>query len=346
MKVQARSSGVRILEGSYYEIGLQLGATLETLQIPEATAERRALAASCQALIAERYPAILDKVEGIIAGGRLRSEDFKAFFYARDLSSQMGCTNLAVLPGRTRDDSILVGVNYDWYFQSQEWCEIRSIRPEGALTSVRVTHHWAGSPDGINEAGLGVFLSVLPQDRIAGPGIPWHLVTDIMLETCHNVSQAGEFLESLPRLRAFNYLVTDALGQAVVLEALPRSLTVREPKDGFLLATNHLPGREVADEELSEEDKRRQRRSLARYERVREILGDSGAGIDEAAMKTLLMDHEAPICRGNHEPIPDDDSYDNVFGTIWSLIARPARGDLRVAWGHPCQSEYLSYGPV
>jgi predicted choloylglycine hydrolase len=346
LKVQAPSSGVRILEGSYYEIGLQLGATLETLQIPEATAERKALAASCEALIAERYPALLDKVEGMIAASRLRSEDFKAFFYARDLSSQMGCTNLAVLPGRTRDDSILVGVNYDWYFQSQEWREIRGIRPEGALTSVRVTHHWAGSPDGINEAGLGVFLSVLPQDRIAGPGLPWHLVTDIMLETCQSVTQARDFLDSIPRLRAFNYLVTDALGQAMVLEALPRSLTIREAQDGFLLATNHLPGREVAEEKLSEEDKRRQRRSLARYERVKEILGDSEAAIDEAAMKTLLMDHEAPICRGSHDPVAGDTSYDNVFGTIWSLVARPGRGDLQVAWGHPCQSEYVSYGPV
>jgi predicted choloylglycine hydrolase len=346
LNLQPSSSGVRILEGSYYEIGLQLGATLETLQIPVATAEKKALAASCQALIAERYPSVLEKVEGMIDGGGLRSGDFKAFFYARDLSSEMGCTNLAVLPGRTRDDCVLVGVNYDWYFQSQEWREIRSMRPEGALSSLRVTHHWAGSPDGINEAGLGVFLSVLPQDGIAGPGLPWHLVTDIILETCQTVTQANDFLDSVPRLRAFNYLVTDALGQAVVFEALPRSLTTRDPEDGFLLATNHLPGREVAAEELSEEDKRRQRRSLARYQRVREILGWSGAGIDEVAMKTLLMDHEAPICRGNHQPIPGEDSYDNVFGTIWSLVAWPGRGDLQVAWGHPCQSEYVSYGPV
>jgi predicted choloylglycine hydrolase len=346
LNLQPPSSGVRILEGSYYEIGVQMGSALETLQIPEATDERRALAARCQALIAERYPAILDKVEGMIDGGGLRSEDFKAFFYARDLSSQMGCTNLAILPGSTRDDSALVGVNYDWYFQSQEWREIRSFRPEGALRSVRVTHHWAGSPDGINEAGLGVFLSVLPQDRIAGPGLPWHLVTDIMLETCHNVTQAKEFLDSVPRLRSFNYLVTDALGQAVVFEALPRSLTIREPEDGFLLATNHLPGREVAEEKLSEEDKRRQRRSLARYERVKEILGGSEAAIDEAGIKMLLMDHEAPICRGNHDPVAGDSSYDNVFGTIWSLVARPGRVELQVAWGHPCQSEYVSYAPV
>ena len=346
MKLQPCPTGVRILEGSYYEIGLQMGSALETLQIPEATDQRRVLAARCQAIVAETYPAILDKVEGMIEGGGLPSEDFKAYFYARELSSQMGCTNLAVLPGRTRGDSVLVGVNYDWYFQSQEWREIRSIRPEGALRSLRVTHHWAGSPDGINEAGLGVFLSVLPQQEIAGPGLPWHLVTDIMLETCQNVTQAGAFLESVPRLRAFNYLVTDALGQAAVLEALPGSLNMREPEDGFLLATNHLPGREMPNGELSEEDERRQRRSLARYERVREILEDSGAAIDYAAMKTLLMDHQAPICRGNHEPIPGDDSYDNVFGTIWSLVARPGRGDLQVAWGHPCRSEYVSYGPV
>jgi len=335
--------GVRVLQGSYHEIGLQLGATMGGLQVPEPDAQALAFSKACESVAAGIYPPILEKVEGMIEEGKLSERDFRAFFYARHLSPQMGCTNLAVLPQHAASGSLTVGVNYDWYYYSQEWREMREIRPHGALPSLQVTHHWAGSPDGINGAGLGVFLSVLPREEPVGPGLGWHLVTDILLDTCHNVEEACEFVKSAPHLGAFNYLITDAADRAVVAEALPGGVTIREPDGGFILATNHLAGREVPEDELSPQDSRRLRRSLERYKRATGVLGDLDRPIDEAAIRSLLADHEAPICRGNHDPVEGDASFDNVFGTIWSLIARPADRMLDVAWGHPCRSEYQTH---
>jgi predicted choloylglycine hydrolase len=316
---------------------------MTNLQLPEPDHEVLTFALACEALAAEIHPALLDKVEGMIEGGRLSSRALKASFYASHSSSSMGCTNLAVLPSRAADGTIIVGVNYDWYYYSQEWRELREMSPQGALPSLRVTHHWAGSPDGINDAGLGVFLSVLPRDKAIRPGLAWHLVTDILLDTCHDVAEACEFVTSVPHLSAFNYLVTDASGQAVVAEALPGGVTLREPEDGFILATNHLPGREVPEQELSPDERRRLRRSLERYARASELLKSLERPVDDAVVASLLSDHEAPICRGNHDPVEGDDSFDNVFGTIWSLISRPAGRTLQVAWGHPCRSDYRTY---
>ncbi len=313
------------------------------LEIPAPDAQALTFARACEAMVADLYPPILEKVEGMIEGGKLNERDFRAFFYARHLSPQVGCTNLAVLPQHTASGSLTVGVNYDWYYYALEWREVREIRPQGALPSLQATHHWAGSPDGINAAGLGVFLSVLPREEALGPGLGWHLVTDILLDTCSNVEEACGFVTSVPHLGAFNYLITDAGGQAVVAEALPGGTSIREPEGGFILATNHLPGREVAEDELSPQDSRRLRRSLERYTRATRVLGDLERPIEEADIRSLLADHETPICRGNHDPVEGDASFDNVFGTIWSLIARPAERVLDVACGHPCRAEYQTH---
>jgi predicted choloylglycine hydrolase len=335
--------GVRILQGSYYEVGLQLGASMTSLQLPEPADEALNFALECEALLAQIYPPLLQKVEGMIEGSALSRRAFEASFYASHFSPSMGCTNLVVLPPLMAADALIVGVNYDWYYYSRQWREIRETRSQSALPSLEVTHHWAGSPDGVNEAGLGVFLSVLPEEKIIGPGLAWHLVTDILLDTCHDVAEACRFVTSVPHLGAFNYLITDASGRAVVAEALPGGVTLREPEDGFIVATNHLPGREAPEQELSENESRRQRRSLERYARATETLGNLERPATEADIKDLLCDHETPICRGNHDPVEGDDSFDNVFGTIWSLISRPVDRTLQVAWGHPCRSAYHMY---
>jgi predicted choloylglycine hydrolase len=340
LRSQGSPPGIRALKGSYYEIGLQLGAKLDSLEIPEAEQGAVAMAASCESILTERYPPLVEKIEGLIDGGKLNARDFKAFFYVRDASLQLGCTSLAVLASRTGDHSILVGVNYDWYYYAEAWRELRKMAPQDALSSLRVTHHWAGSPDGINDQGLGVFLSVLPRQRSTAPGLAWHLVMDILLDSCQDVRQGWDLISSVPHLSAFNYLLADAGGHALVAEALPNGVTRRDAIHGVLIATNHLPGREAAEEELSPDDLRRQRRSLARYTRASEFLSAQGRQIGVETVRSLLREHQAPICRGNHDPDPDDTSFDNVFGTIWSLLVRPAKREMLVAWGHPCRSKY------
>ena len=338
------SPEMRIFQGSYHDIGMQMGATFGDLPVPPADDELVGLARSCEDLVSDIYPPILDKVEGMIEGRRLRSRDFKAFFFARDALPQVGCTNLAVLPAYTTDGSLIVARNYDWFYYSREWREVRHVAPEGAFHSLSVTHHWAGSPDGLNDQGLGIFLAVLPQLHTGMPGLQWHLVTDIVLDTCRSVKKACDLIASVPHLGAFNYLVAARDGQAAVAEALPTGVTIRKPEDGFILAANHLPGRESPEEELSPNDKRRQRRSLTRYHRAEEILRRRRGQVDERMVKELLREHQAPICRGNHDPPEDGTSFDDVFGTIWSLIARLEKRELLLAWDHPCRSKYRRYG--
>lgn len=333
---------LRTFEGTHYEIGYRLGRGLATLGIPESDSQGSEFAAQCEAIVKEIYPPILEKVEGLIEGGGLSAQDFRTYFYTRGGPPQIGCTNLAILPSHTKEGSLLLGGNYDWFYSAREWREVRVIRPQGAYSHISVTHHWAGSPDALNERGVAVLLSVLPETEVKEPGLQWHLVIDILMETCSRLEEARDFITSAPHLRAFDYLIADE-HQAMVAEATPDGVLIREPEGGFLVATNHLPGRESPEDELMEIERLRQRRSLTRYKRVQQMMGEGPRGVDLEAVKAILRDHEAPICRGDHPSVEERGGFDSVFGTIWSLICRPGEKELLLAAGHPCNGTYERY---
>ncbi len=333
---------LRSFEGTHYEIGYRLGRGLATLYIPESDSQGSEFAAQCEAIVKEIYPPILEKVEGLIEGSGLSARDFKTYFYTRSGPAQIGCTNLAILPPYTKEGFLLLGGNYDWFYSAREWREVRVIRPQGAYSHISVTHHWAGSPDALNERGVAVVLSVLPEREVKKPGLQWHMVIDILMETCSYLEEAHEFITSIPHLRAFNYLIADE-HQAIVAEATPDRVLIREPEGGFLVATNHLPGKEFPEEELTEPDRLRQRRSFNRYKRVHQMMAERPRGVDLEAVQAILRDHEAPICRGDHPSVEERGGFDGVFGTIWSLICQPGRREILLAAGHPCNSEYERY---
>ncbi|MBI2845846.1 MAG: hypothetical protein HYX86_04805, partial [Chloroflexi bacterium] len=257
----------------------------------------------------------------------------------------IGCTNFAALPEATVGGQLLVGGNYDWYFEAKKWLEVRIFQPDGVYRHVEATHHWAGSPDAINDHGLLVLLAALPGiEPRGGPGVQWHMVIEILMETCQDTEEARQLITSLPHLRAFNYLVADARGQAFLAEATPQGVTVREPEKGILVATNHLPGREIAEEGSDERQVLIQRMSITRFQRAEELLSQKRGNIDLEYAKEVLRDHEGFICRGEHPSVPYRGGFHEFFGTIWSLVSLPRERGFHLAAGHPCLSDYQWFG--
>jgi hypothetical protein len=246
------------------------------------------------------------------------------------------------MPQVTRDRRVLVARNYDWYYEARPWREVREIAPQGAFRYLGVTHHWAGCPDGMNESGLTVLLAALPGTEATGVGLHWHMLIDMLLETCSSIAEAQGLLSSVPHLLAFNYLIADS-EEAIVAEATPQGVTVRAPEGGSLVATNHLPGREQPEDRLSEGERTRQRLSVERYRRVQRLLGERRGYLDIEAVKEILRDHEGGLCRGNHPALAPQGGFHATFGTIWSLVGQPERKEFWLAADHPCQGEYAPY---
>lgn len=331
--------------GTHFEIGHRMGSLLATLKIPPHNGRMAEFAVRCEALVGEIYPPLVEKIEGMIEGSGLEPQGFKTYFYGRGGPAEIGCTNFAALPEATADGQMLVGANYDWYYEARPWREVRLFQPQGVYPHLEVTHHWAGSPDAVNDQGLVVLLAALPgYEPRGGPGLQWHMVIEMVMETCKDAEEARRLIVDLPHLRAFNYLVADAQGRALVIEATPRGVTVREPEDGILVATNHLPGREFPEDSREERQILIQRLSVTRFQRAEALLSLHRGKIDLETAQEILRDHEGLICRGEHPSLPDLGGFHVFFGTIWSLVSRPTEKGFHLAAGHPCLAQYQWLG--
>jgi predicted choloylglycine hydrolase len=317
----------KIFEGSHYEIGSQRGREIVNFPLPQSTEEMILFAKRCCEVARTVYPPILEEFEGLLDGSQLNRNDFTAYFFGRTEGILRGCTSFAVLPPRATIP--LVGRNYDWAYADSRWCEARWIRPQTGFATVSYTHHWAGSPDVLNEHGLFVAMNSLPKVEAKHPGLQWNAVIKAMTETCRNVGDARRFIVEVPHLRSMTYLIADTAGEATAVEATPEGVSIREPTGGYIIATNHRVG--------GNDDRPRSQR---RYRFVEEFL-NGHYSIDEKDVECILQDHTGDICSGGHKTT-DQAGELMGWGTIWSLIAYPSERRLRIAPGHPCEAPYYS----
>jgi hypothetical protein len=238
----------------------------------------------------------------------------------------------------------LVGRNYDWLASDLRWCEFQACLPDEGLRRIGYTHHWAGCPDCLNEAGLYLAIASLPAEPVWRPGVQWNLLTDMISATCRSVDEAVEACCSVGHLRPMSYLFADEGGRAAVVEATPREARVREAESALLLVGNTSLGGAVRaewPEDLPEPVRRvpdraptgSAKRSERRLARARKLLEPVLPAATPEDMARMLRDHEAPVCVGDHNGLEG-------WATIWSGICRPAERDLRVAPGRPCETDY------
>jgi len=344
-----------VFEGGPFERGLQRGRRLrETLTLPDLSALPWDFVEGCRAAAEAAYPASVQEFEGIVRGGGFDRERLMAYYFARLESRVGGCTMFAVVPeccdGRAGP---IVGRNYDWAVEDLRWCELHRYRPTASLQRVGYTHHWAGCPDSVNETGLCIAIASLPvaRDGELAPGVQWSILVDMISECCVTADEAVEVCAGVRHLRPVSYLFADAAGAAAVVEATPREVRVRSPKDGFVVAANVVQGGERLSTNLDDrpafslpvvprqgEAAGVTERGRRRVQRAAEMLRAALPDVSEEDVRRILEDHEAPICTGDHGR--EDGA---PWGTIWSGVCLPAEGKLRIAPGLPCRQAYQTF---
>ena len=265
----------------------------------------------------------------MIAGGNFDPLRFQITYYLQRVRL-MACAGFALAPEITRRGDPLVGRNYHWGYAAWHRCHVREIHTKGALSTLGYTHHWASSPDVLNSAGLFLCLFSIPGEKPRDPGLQWHMVVDMIAETCRSTREAEELISSVPHLRAYAYLIADRHGGMAVVEASQEAVRVRRPENGFIVMTNHC----VRDDA----GQIRNRGSFARYQRIIELITRHLPDADEDAIKEILADHQEGICLGPPTALYWED--DNRYGTIYALICQPRQLELSIAAGHPCRTPF------
>lgn len=165
-----------------------------------------------------------------------------------------------------------------------------------------------GLLDGLNEDGLAVSLAFggRPGD---GDGFAAPLVVRFLLEVAGDVPEALRRLATIPVSMYYNLTMVDATGRSVTAYVGPGMApeVIEDP-----VATNHR-GRSP-----EYPDHARRFRSVERQDLLTAALED-GRGVDGMAEAML-------------GPGVFSSDYDNAFGTLYTAVYRPLRGEVEYRW--------------
>lgn len=322
------------LSGSHYEIGLAIGRGSEPFAMPAWWPEPPSLdfAHACAREIAAIHPPLLDELYGHADGQALPYDDLLRIVCryrmgGRPISAiapvpeQGGCTSVA---WRAPDGHVRVGRNYDFYTIQRVRQRIH-LQPDGAQPTVGMRGSVpAGRYDGVNAAGLFVCLHVVLSERVESPrpGVPFHLIPRILLETCATVAEAIDRIMAMPHLHSFNYLLADP-HTFVVIECHARRLRIVYPDRDVLAVGNFYHHPDMAA---------LQQRRTQTVSRARAAYLESGVWQNDdrwTSIQAAMTDHSARVC-----------GHDGGHTTLWSCVADLTARRIAYAAGAPCHEPY------
>ena len=196
--------------------------------------------------------------------------------------------------------------NYDYGLELFE--QVHASTRFGSRRVIGTSDCLWGLLDGMNEDGLAVSLAFggRPGD---GDGFAAPLVVRFLLEVADSVPEALRRLETIPVSMFYNLTMIDADGTAVTAYVGPGMApeVIDDP-----VATNHR-GRHPEFPEHA-----RRFRSLERQDLLTEAV-EQGCDVQELAERML-------------SPGVFSDDYDNAFGTLYTAVYLPLRGEVEYHW--------------
>jgi predicted choloylglycine hydrolase len=287
------------------------------------TASQLSFARDCLQAICNFHPPLLDEFEGwadalgVTIDSILSILSFGVEALGRFSSAFAWRSGQGIIGGR----------NYDFF----HWAKTRHLihaNPVAYYATAGMNDGMVGGRhDGVNERGLFVALTsvVTSEPEAVQPGVIFHLVPRILLETCASAREAVMLASEMPHLMSYSYLIADA-EEMFVVEAFPGSVRVREAENGCVAVTNHFLHPDLQGLMQSPI----QRNSEQRLSRIASALQDARADSDPWKIASdILSDHETPVC-----------GHAAGSATLWSMVADLTNQRLTYSLGAPCRNPY------
>ncbi|MBK0418817.1 hypothetical protein JD276_07190 [Leucobacter sp. CSA1] len=299
----------------------------------------------------ERHaPHLLVEIRGIAEGSGLpfddilaincRSEVLNGATRAKGAALRGECTSFAVEADRSPFRGAVVGQNWDWLEELEGGVVILEVaRPDGP-DYVTLVEAGLLAKMVLTASGLALGMNTLVSSRDAvTAGVPYHLQIRSVADAAH-AAEALEILAGMPRATSGNFVLADASGAILNVEASPGgpdNLSITASDDGTLTHANHFTepivgGFDLAPIAMAD--------SYARLGRMRRRFASVGGGFADADLRGALQDHvgypNSVCCH------PDERSEPAArWKTLAGVLISPFDRRFGYTAGPPCESDWI-----
>ena len=249
-----------------------------------------------------------------------------------------GCTAFSTWGARSKDSSLLVGRNFD-FFVGEGFAEdkiICFVKPDSGYKFMYVT--WGGFTgvvSGMNEYGLTVTLNAAKSSMPSRAATPISILAREILQYASTIKEAYAIAEKRKTFVSEAIMIGSSKdNKTFIIEKSPSKMGLFETTGNQISCSNHYQGKEFNTKEDEKE-----RSSLYRYKRLDQLLKRYKA-LDELSVAKILRDQKGVddknIGMGNEKAL-------NQLLAHHSIIFKPKQ---QLVWvsANPYQlGEYVAY---
>jgi isopenicillin-N N-acyltransferase-like protein len=342
---EGRQHGLALREQIAHNVALYYDRFLREGLLPSDEVRERA---ALYLPLLEGYPEYFATLRGVADGSgqplidiamlNVRYELLYYQYSVNPVGSPDGCTSFALLPEATANGHLLIGENWDWIPDVQG--ALLHTRSNGLETLSFTEAGIVGGKIGLNSAGLGLAINGLlsTSDEWSRLVKPFHVRCYEILRSS-SLEAAAAIVTAVRRACSTNFVIAQAPGRAVNIEAAPDTCTTFGPRRGALAHSNHfLDPTHLGVEEPHSERRPHTYSRLARLQ----ALFEERRPLSVADVQTSLRDHDNfpdSVCRHEHPDDPPEEACVTVVSAVMDL----EEGTLWLSDGPPCERVYDRY---
>lgn len=297
------------LKGTPKEIGFQCGKYFAKQGInisdtlPPSTEERKKYSTAVKPIYKQKYPMLLEEIEGLAEGNGCNEEALMTFLLSMYTYTAMNfCTCIA---GIDENGHPLLGRNSDFLIAMQSMYSHCLIQPASGYAFIGNTTGFVEMEDGMNEKGLAVGMTFI-YSKEKHLGINAGMIVRILLEQCKSVDEAILLLKKMRIGSAQTFTLADREGNRAIVECNAKRVEVIQ-SDSVLFAVNQFTSNSMKSyNPIGIDDME----SDLRLKTCREALSHSDR-LSVDYMREVLSGKQGFLCQ-----------YDRSRGgdTVWSVI--------------------------
>ena len=319
------------LEGNHYEMGFHYGSLLlkggvSFEEIIKLTDEQIEFGKESLKICEKVIPKICDEIRGLADGVKINYEMFASWLLSMYcFGDEHGCTCLCFKDG----DKIIFGRNGDMYPELKATSESILYRPKEGNIFLGHSTALISMEDGINEYGLAAGMTFLLPKNIKY-GLNAGFLVRHILESCKNVNEAIDLLNTVPISSTQNIVLADKDGDMAVVECSSQKIIVRRSEKNYLIASNHFVSSQMIGQHANPEEN--WYHSLDRYNTIDVALNKTNGKESVLYAQEILSGKYGFVCQ-----------YEKKlkFDTLWSVVYDLSELNVYCAEGNPSRKKYI-----